>query len=610
MKTTQLIPFERNRYYYGKMLTSPDFQEEQQYFRNKQMLLNQMTLGGGIVCGLNVFNLDDFSILVESGIAVDSLGREIIVEKSAVKKISALEGFHEEGEGHYCLCLKYREEEIKPVYAVNRKENQPEYENNRIVEGYQLFLVEARTISKRFSLDSEFFVETQLRKDADFTLKLRLPACACRGRNIKVSLIVEKISDKAKELNVNYVLQLPSFSTKDGGHELEINEEHIQMEKGTVKFLDYWVKTGGEKLDETSILIRSENKKEQELKLILTDEEPEHLIRRSLGKTSLEIREAEEEFEFVRLADLYMTKVKADWILDRIEEQSVKNYLSLPIFESKKQEYLSYYDNREPDRYLPEKEDITSSELKPEKREEDYFSQNEADIKEPGIGSHGFLVPPVRNEVEDLWIAGGTLEIPLEQKMKKGAVCFSEEISHGLGPGSVYVSLGLDEPKDGAHVKKKIISTIYGDSSLFSAKNPLMTCVETGVQVWEERGSFQAAVRILGEQNTVLLSFHWIAVRIPELNETALSEQMQPMRISPENATVNLKPKEKYFFAVRFHQMEPSRLRYELTEEDSGRVGEDGTYTAPLKSGVYEIKISCWDYPEICTYAYAVVSAK
>jgi hypothetical protein len=76
----QLYPFERNRYYPGKMLTTADFQAEQDYYINKSRFMNSLMYGAGIVCGLGVFSLDDLSFMVESGVAIDGMGREIVVE--------------------------------------------------------------------------------------------------------------------------------------------------------------------------------------------------------------------------------------------------------------------------------------------------------------------------------------------------------------------------------------------------------------------------------------------------------------------------------------------------------------------------------------------------
>ena len=75
MKNSELIPFERNRYYTGKMLTTADFEAEQAYMNNKRRFLNQMVTGSGIVCGLSVISLDDLSLMIESGMAIDDTGR-------------------------------------------------------------------------------------------------------------------------------------------------------------------------------------------------------------------------------------------------------------------------------------------------------------------------------------------------------------------------------------------------------------------------------------------------------------------------------------------------------------------------------------------------------
>lgn len=49
-----LSTFERNAYFYGKLLTVRDFQAEQQYFMAKERTAHRLLHGVGIVCGLNV----------------------------------------------------------------------------------------------------------------------------------------------------------------------------------------------------------------------------------------------------------------------------------------------------------------------------------------------------------------------------------------------------------------------------------------------------------------------------------------------------------------------------------------------------------------------------
>ena len=49
MENRKYYSFERNNYYYGKMLTSRDFQNEQSYMNDKRRLGNRLFQGSGIV---------------------------------------------------------------------------------------------------------------------------------------------------------------------------------------------------------------------------------------------------------------------------------------------------------------------------------------------------------------------------------------------------------------------------------------------------------------------------------------------------------------------------------------------------------------------------------
>ena len=75
--------FRRNNYFFGKLLTVNDFQLEQQYFKGKHELANRLFHGSGIVEGLVVEELqqidDEWKIKLTEGIAIDTLGNDIIV---------------------------------------------------------------------------------------------------------------------------------------------------------------------------------------------------------------------------------------------------------------------------------------------------------------------------------------------------------------------------------------------------------------------------------------------------------------------------------------------------------------------------------------------------
>src|SRR5687767_12237196 len=68
----------RNNFYYGKLMDVLHFQMEQDYGNAKRALMNRLGLGDGVLCGLAVTAVDD-TICVSPGVAVDALGREIVV---------------------------------------------------------------------------------------------------------------------------------------------------------------------------------------------------------------------------------------------------------------------------------------------------------------------------------------------------------------------------------------------------------------------------------------------------------------------------------------------------------------------------------------------------
>ena len=69
----------RNNYFYGKLMDACHFEMEQTYFNRKRWLLNRLALGYGVLCGLTVKLVDDGKVAVDPGVAIDRLGREIIV---------------------------------------------------------------------------------------------------------------------------------------------------------------------------------------------------------------------------------------------------------------------------------------------------------------------------------------------------------------------------------------------------------------------------------------------------------------------------------------------------------------------------------------------------
>lgn len=115
------IPFERNNYYHGKLMTARDFQDEQCYFNEKRWLMNRMVTGWGVVCGLEVYE-EDGKVFVKPGLAIDCCGREISVceEKEVQLKPDESQCHKEQNkqkqdENKFVICLEFRDCKTEPV---------------------------------------------------------------------------------------------------------------------------------------------------------------------------------------------------------------------------------------------------------------------------------------------------------------------------------------------------------------------------------------------------------------------------------------------------------------------------------------------------------------
>lgn len=112
----------RNRYFYGKLLDVYHLELEQRYFLEQRRRLNRLTVGFGVVCGLDVtFGPDGKSVLVTPGVAIDGLGREIVVtETICISDPSQLTDDCGRPAGaatelSVTLCLSYRECDTEPT---------------------------------------------------------------------------------------------------------------------------------------------------------------------------------------------------------------------------------------------------------------------------------------------------------------------------------------------------------------------------------------------------------------------------------------------------------------------------------------------------------------
>lgn len=141
--------FERNLYYYGKLMTARDFQAEQDYFNEKRWLINRMILGHGVVCGFDVWFKPEshYTLVIAPGLAIDCCGREILVcdqqEINVKPKLDHCQRDQHTGKPTEPLlvCLEYEAQKTEPVNLPPIAcDNEGKTEYNRMRDGFRISL--------------------------------------------------------------------------------------------------------------------------------------------------------------------------------------------------------------------------------------------------------------------------------------------------------------------------------------------------------------------------------------------------------------------------------------------------------------------------------------
>jgi hypothetical protein len=171
---TAVKSFTRPRYFYGQLLDVRHFESEQDYFRRKIHLLNQMVSGYGVVCGLDVKpGPDDHSVVVEPGLALDKWGHEIVVpchsKKVPIESMPPADAtpkppenrpYNQQGGDdcgpdnwvHLVICYSERNADPEPVFSGGCEPQNGGCTHGAVRELYELKLVPGR--AQPISVDS------------------------------------------------------------------------------------------------------------------------------------------------------------------------------------------------------------------------------------------------------------------------------------------------------------------------------------------------------------------------------------------------------------------------------------------------------------------------
>ncbi len=587
MGNNQMLPFERNRYYVGKLLTSADFQAEQAYGINKRRFMNEMMFGRGIVCGLSVYSLDDLSIMVDSGVAVDNAGNEIAVEAPIVRKLSAIEGFEGLETERAVLCLEYEEKDVNSIYTVSGSGDKENYECNRVREGWKLFIADSTAIERDKLPATEFFASSVLYSDPDYSVVCTMPAKSACGAVVRIDITVRRLNDSAKPLTLKTAIQTPAFTDEKGNHELLIDLEEINPADELVfhKYMTARPIPAPESVlladvDAINVQIGGEKRIAPEsftLHTTVVEATVEEIVDEAVSYAGLEMRDTAGMQSCVVLAELSLQRTRNAYLIEDVHSLGIRKYIKTMAQTPLRQELEGWFS--------------TSVQSPAPAAKTENTTINAPHYAEPVY-------------------ATGICEIVLDVNMRRGQVAYSDEIVHGLGPGTVYITVGAEYIANDEKLGTTARNTIYGNAELFAQEQPTVPQAEYAVKVMNDRGSFIVAARLQEENRQVVLPLRWVAVMMPGGVEEERMAKFNYKSISPVQPTIVMATRESCYINVRFNNMEPCTLTYELTEKDSGTITSDGIYTAPGREGVFEIRISCADSPLVFTYAYVVVKKR
>lgn len=576
----KVIPFERNRYFYGKLLTVRDFEVEQRYFNDKRRLMNRLLLGPGILAGLNVLSVDDKTLLVEPGVAVDDLGREIVVESPFISRLSVVEGFDAiKDHSEVYLNIAYKEEAKEAVHNVSASE---QGEFNRVLEGYHLSLMtEAPNYDRQLShmIESKKIV---LVDNAHLLVVLTLPHCC--GMKESYTIGLEIIRKKPTE-NLLLSMSLKSRFI-NYGQDLVLEFDESKVETQEVYYLKWQYDISQVAPQDDLVELTAFKLNALPLSMDHLDVPLQHVVTLDY-KTSKEM--IVDKFKALSLDDLISVSANEKICLAKLKIlKTDKTYVIEKVLADPLDLLIP---NLELNKILNKYNMASTPSVIPPKGEQEKPSQPD-----------GFLGH------SNLEVNTGVITFDFKHKANARDKFFSEEISHDLGQGEVFIDLAVDsETREGDASYGYQNQMVFGNYDIFEKSNykPSVPNVKTGAICYKNKGTFRVGLQFLENYSNDELTIRWKATRVNRRYES-LSGSGNQLAIEPAMAKV--KTREKISFNV-FYDNEPLVCIWKIKEPNGGEIDQNGVYMSPSTEGVYEIVAEIPEKNEVLS-AYVIVENK
>lgn len=575
MRQELSIPFEKNQYFYGKLLSVEDFLLEQKYGDDKRRLTNRLIHGSGIVTGLYVTLVDEQTISVEKGVALDQTGREIVVDVAVMKKLSMLEGFEqlleEEAKGPVYLCLAYDETASVPVHNITKNVpdtiNMGEADYSRIQENYRLYLTSQEPSGENLSALSLYEEVITVYQENGIRIRQKMPRYAESGKT--AVLFVEVETRDRRNLTFSYDIKLKGLSW-EGLSKITVNFDEILFEK-TGHYEICYLLTASEVNEGTGIALIDEKSGnlclsmerqntgiKGKMELMIGGLDPKEALIRNYYRMPMEEVMKPHSNQPIYLARFYLILAGDTYLIDELERVPYGQYVRNLALEQA-------LDHMAAQEKLEKGGDIGAA---------DRSDGNKGKWKDSN---------------SKILIRGGNFRLPLREGAQKGEKYISGDISHGLGLGKTVILLGLEEEE----------SLWYGSPGVFDGKRP---DVMLAAKVNTATGTFAIGAKLSSPTTEKELNIQWTAIR--DARDTVIEQEEMRLFIKP--GVLELKVRESCVLEVQCENMEEKAVLWSVSFE-GGTVDANGLYTAPNLPGVYEITASSAAFPKIRASLFAVV---
>lgn len=582
MNNLQYSSGERNRYFNGKLMTVRDFESEQTYFNDKRRLGNRLLHGTGIVSGLGVLLVDNQSFSLEAGMALDCLGREIVVGEASVKRLSVIKGFEDiQGSGDVYLGICYREEPRESTFAIAGQEGGVQEEFNRVREGYELFLTTRKPDRAALGLERVLYDLCQLYDGHGVSIAVRIPRFANVDDRFQIQVFFEK-RDVSAPVNFSFDLESDLFQGEDGRKAIHV--EYTETEVTTHKYLtlDYSMDCGPVKDDYSNLKIPAGS---FSLRVGVQEEYGlEETVMRSVEVTARPLREV--------VADAYFT-LHFDELLSAAGDQNI--YLAKFRVIAGASGCSIEEVVRNPFRqYLPNVQLLDLI--------QDLGRGGERDRGRPVRGPESDARVPVPGR--DKRVYTGVQTINMGVAPKPGRAYYSHEFIHGLGPGGICVVTAAESTPQLGDPDM----LVFGRGDIFTAEKfslAVPSC-ETAAMVNTERGTLQLGIKLLERPRQQSIRVRWWGWR-PEEQDSREEAAGSDIRVSVTPDTASLEPLQQIRFTAQVEGSASQEVNWTVVERDGGIIDRNGLYTAPAAEGVFEIQAQSVKYSDCRASAYVVV---